>query len=98
MESKHPRVYALLTGIFIQRPPQTRYTFVWDVEIVLAYLKTNMSDNSRLSDKALPNKLTVLMVLPSVSRASSIQYLNIKFIARNDSSYKFNFHKLHKSW
>ena len=32
---KHPRVCALLTGVFNQRPPQPRYTFVWDVEIVL---------------------------------------------------------------
>ena len=32
---KHPRVCALLTGVFNQRPPQPRYTLVWDVEIVL---------------------------------------------------------------
>ena len=48
---KHPRVCALLTGVFNQRPPQSRYTFVWDVETVLVYLKTNMSDNSQLSDQ-----------------------------------------------
>ena len=43
---KHLRVSPLLTGVFNQRPPQPRYTFVWDVEIVFVYLKTNMSDNS----------------------------------------------------
>ena len=47
---KHPRVCALLTGVFNQRPPQSRYTFVWDVETVLVYLKTNVSDNSQLSE------------------------------------------------
>ena len=47
---KHPRVCALLTGVFNQRPPQPRYTFVCDVEIVLVYLKTNMFVNSQLSD------------------------------------------------
>ena len=42
---KHARVCALLAGVFSQRPPQPRYTFAWDVEIVLVYFKTNMSDN-----------------------------------------------------
>ena len=44
---KYPRDCALLTGIFNQRPPQ----FLWDVEIAFVYLKTNMNDNSQLSDK-----------------------------------------------
>ena len=95
---KHPAVCALLTGVFNQRPPQPRYTFVWDVEIVLVYLKTNMPDNSQLSDKDLTRKLTVLMALSSASRASSLQHLNIKFMARNEMFYKCYFHKLHKSW
>ena len=43
---KHPRICALLTGVFNQRLPKPRYRFVWDVEIVLIYLKRNMSDNS----------------------------------------------------
>ena len=32
---KYPRVCALLTGVFNQRPPQSRYLIVWDVEIIL---------------------------------------------------------------
>ena len=95
---KHPRVCALLAGVFNHRPPQPCYTFVWDVEIVLIYLKTNMSDNLQLPDKDLTHKLTVLMALSSASRASSLQHLNIKSVARNDMSYKFYFHKLYKSW
>ena len=81
-----------------QRSPQPCYTFFWDVEIVLVYLKTNMSDNSQLPDKYLKHKLTAFMALLSVSRASSLQHINIKFMARKDMSYKFYFHKLHKSW
>ena len=56
-----------------------------------------MSDNSQLSDKDLTYQLTVLKALPSESRASSLQHLNIKFMARNDTSYKFYFHKLQRS-
>ena len=95
---KHPRVCTLLAGVFNQRPPQPHNTFVWDAEIVLVYLKTNMSENPELSDKDLTHKLTVLMTLSSASRASSLQHLNIKFVAKNDMPYKFYFHKLHKSW
>ena len=57
-----------------------------------------MSDNLQFSDKDLTHKLTVLMALSSASRASSLQQLNIKFMARNEMSCKFYFHKLHKSW
>ena len=88
---KHLRVCPLLTGVFNQRPPQPRYTFVWDVEIVLVYLKTNMSDNSQKSDQDLTHELTDLMALSSASKASSLQHLNIKFMTRNDTSYKFIF-------
>ena len=57
-----------------------------------------MSDNSQLSNKDLTHKLTVLMALPCDSRASSLQHLNIKFMARNSMPYKVYFHTLHKGW
>ena len=57
-----------------------------------------MSVNSQLLDKNLTHKLTVLMALSSASRASPLPRLNIKFMTRNNTSYKFCFHKLHKSW
>ena len=56
-----------------------------------------MYDNSQLSDKALIHKLTALMTFSYASRASSLQHLNIKIMARNGISYKFYFNKLHKS-
>ena len=57
-----------------------------------------MPVNSQLSDKDLIYKLTFLMALSSASKASLLQHLNIKFMARNDISCKFYFHKLRKSW
>ena len=60
---KHPRICALLTGVFNQKPPQPCYTFFWDFDILLVYLKTNISINSQLSDKDLTHKLIVLMAL-----------------------------------
>ena len=37
---KQQKVFALLAGIFNQRPPQPRYVVIWDVEIVLQYIRT----------------------------------------------------------
>ena len=93
---KHPRVCVLLTGLQSDATTVSLYIYL-GFEIVLVYLKTNMSDNSQLSDKDLIHKSTVLMALSSASRASLILHL-IKFISRNDNCYMFYFHKPYKSW
>ena len=36
---KHPKICALVTGVFNKRPLQPRYTFFWGVDIVLTYIK-----------------------------------------------------------
>ena len=70
---KHPRVSALITGVYNNRMPQPRYTFIWDVEIVLQYL-SNLHSEKGLSDKLLTFKLTMLLALTAASRASGICY------------------------
>ena len=95
---KHPKVCALLAGIFNLRPPQPRYVFTWDVEIVLQYIRTHWYDNSPLNNADLTCKLTTLLALTTDSRASLIQHLNTEFIAKDNDRYIFYFSKLHKSW
>ena len=95
---KHPKICALLTGIFNERPLQPRYTFIWDIDVVLTYIKNDTSVNSHLFEKKLACKLTVLLALSSALRASYIKHLNINFMAKIKSCYKFYFNKLHKSW
>ena len=69
-------LYALLTDVFNQRPPLPHYIFVWDVEIVLIYLKTNMSDNSKLSDKDLTNKTYTYFITKTLPKRVSINCCN----------------------
>ena len=38
---KHPSICILLKGIFNQRPPQARDTFVWGVNVVLEEGRSN---------------------------------------------------------
>ena len=46
------RVSDLMSAIFNQRLPQPKYTFIWEIEVVLEYL-TNLPENNFLSGKAL---------------------------------------------
>ena len=48
---KHPRVSSLITEIFNKRPPSTKYTFVWDVEVVLKYIKQLPLDSTISNNK-----------------------------------------------
>ena len=72
----------------IKRPPQPRHVFIWDMEIVLQYIRTNWYDNSSLNDADLTCKLTALLVLTIASRASMIQHLITEFMAK-DRSYTY---------
>ena len=48
----HPRVSALMPGLFNKRPPQPKYPFIWDVETVSDFLR-KLPENDLLSDKLL---------------------------------------------
>lgn len=94
---KHLRVCALLGGVFNERPPQPRYTFIWDVQRVLNNLSC-LEDNSTLSDKSLSHKFPMLLALTAASRASAIKHVNIAHMVHTTSFYTFTFQNLHKSW
>jgi len=94
---KHPKVVSLMTGVFNKRPPKPKYTFIWDVEVVLKYI-SNLKCNEQLSLKELTHKLTMLLALTAASRSSEIYLLNINFMIRKTESYIFSFDKLTKTW
>ena len=48
----HPRVSALMSGIFNKRPPQIKYQFIWDVETALDFLR-KLKGNDLFLDKLL---------------------------------------------
>ena len=92
---KHPKVCALLT--VNPQPSQLKCVFIWDVEILLQYIKTHWYDNSSHTDANLTCELTTLLALTTVSRASIIPHLNTEFMAIDKDKYIFYFSKLHKS-
>ena len=65
----------LMAGVFNNRPPKPRYTFVWDIETVLNYL-SKLPDKLSLPIRLLSHKLALLPSLTAASRVSEICYLN----------------------
>ena len=60
-----PVVCNLLSGTFNNRPSQPKYTFIWDEEKVLNYLKA-FQPQKDLPDKELPMKLAMLDLTAAV--------------------------------
>ena len=87
---------ARVNGIFNNRPPQPRYVFM-ECVIVINYIKTKWKIIKKLSVKYVTYKLVILMALISLSRASAMNCLDVRFIVNSEGAYIFNFHKLHKS-
>lgn len=75
---QHPIVTRLMQGICNTCPSKPRYTLVWDVEIVLNYIK-NMPPSSRLHLTALSGKLAMLLALTNANRVSHLQLLDLNF-------------------
>ena len=43
---EHPQVSSLITGVFNNRPLQPKYNCIWYVQLVLDYLRKELSNNS----------------------------------------------------
>ena len=91
---KHLKVFNLMIGVFNKRPPKPKYSFVWDVETVLKYLKC-LPPNDLLSKKML--KLKMLLALTSASKCSEIKNLDVNYLVKSESKYCFNNIKTNKN-
>ena len=76
---QHPKVYQLLSGVFNKRPPQPKYTVMWDISKVIDYIST-LGKNANLSTKTITLKLTTLLAILSSNRASELTYFDIRHI------------------
>ena len=67
-----------MQGVFNSRPPCPRYSFIWDVDVVIRYLHS-MGSAEELSLKNLSLKLVALLALSSANRSSDLHALDLKF-------------------
>ena len=75
--SDHPLMKRFVKGVFHLRPPLPKYTQVWDVGMVIAYIRSLGCTNDQLSLKDLTMKLTALLSILTAQRISSISYLSV---------------------
>ena len=95
---EHPQVSSLITGVLNDRPPQPKYNFIWDIQLVLDYLKKELPNNRDFSDTLLTFKFTMLLALTPASRVRGLHILDTRFMVRTLQKHVFKFHKLHESW
>lgn len=84
----HPLVTRFLKGAFQTRPTLPKYTSIWDVKVVLNYLKT-FSLASKLTLKDLTLKLTIFLMLVSSQRIQTVQLLDIEHMKVCTSTVEF---------
>ena len=85
---QNPLVSRLLKGVFQSRAPTPKYTEVWDVQIVLSYLKTLHPVDS-LSLKDLSFKFLMLLLLVSGQRGQTIHMLDINDMIVTENGFTF---------
>ena len=71
----HPLTIRLLKSFYNQRPPMARYSSIWNINVVLDYLR-ELTPLSSLSLKMLSFKTVMLLLLCTCSRQQRL--LNIK--------------------
>lgn len=74
----HPFVIRFMKGVFNLRPPAPRHDYIWDVSIVLRYLR-KLSPVKYLSLQELTCKLCMLICLTCAARVQTIHALKLKF-------------------
>ena len=74
---KVPAVRRFMKGVFRLRPSLPRYSCIWDVNIVLDFLKV-FYPNEELPLSHLTLKLTMLLALTTAQRAQTLHVLDIK--------------------
>lgn len=72
----HYLVVRFLKGVYMEKPPQPRYDFTWDVSLVTNYLEDlNSCDSLKLKDLTL--KTVTLSALVTAQRSQSLHTLNL---------------------
>ena len=92
----HPLVCRFLKGVFESRPSLPRHNIIWDVRIVLDYLKTFQTAET-LTVKMLTLKLTMILALISAQQCQTLKALSLDSMSCVDDKYVFYFNNLLKT-
>ena len=87
---QHPLVTSLMKGVSNARPPIPKYRYVWDVEVVLRFMRS-LGDNGSLDIKTLSWKVATLLGLCNIPRSQELSALDVKFMSKSNGSYVCGF-------
>ncbi len=89
---EHPLVCRYMKGVFELRPALPKYTNIWDVNVVLSYLKSfDLAPNLTLKELTL--KLTMLLCLTTGQRGQTIHMIDTNYIQELPSNgYRITIH------
>ena len=93
---KHPVASRMMQGIFNSHPPRPRYTFVWDVSVLIEHIKS-MPPSDKLNLKELTWKLLVLLAVTNADSASNLRLLDLEYRHFSQESVKFEIAGLAKT-
>ncbi|XP_067046483.1 uncharacterized protein [Acropora muricata] len=93
---EHPIIARLLKGMFHIRPPEPRYSFTWDVNVLLTFLES-WFPLSVLELKQLTLKTAALVALVSAQRSQTLSALRIDFMNSTATGTQFVVNSLLKS-
>ena len=74
-------VKKFVKGVFELNPPRPRYSWIWDVKIVLCYLQS-LDPLAQLTLKDLTLKLVMLTALVTAKRGQTLHLLDLKFLTK----------------
>ena len=74
--SSHPLVARLVKGVFHLRPPLPRYSEVWDIGMVITYVRS-LGSNDSMPLKDLTLKTVAILSILTSQRVSSVAYLSL---------------------
>ena len=86
--SDHPLVQKYFKGAFNLRPPNVKFGFVWDVQIVFDHFR-KIEDNSLLNDKQLSQKLVLLLLLLGGQRVNTVMSFHVHRMVITNMSITF---------
>lgn len=82
--SEDDRVKRFLRGVFKLRPSMPKYEQIWDVSVVLNYLRS-LGLNSSLSLKELSKKTATLLAIATGHRIQTFSLIKIQHIAKSST-------------
>lgn len=93
---KHPLTVKFMKGVFKLRPPKCRYSFTWDVKIVLDFLRLKI--NRTISLKELTLKCVMLIALCTGQRAQTLAAIDLdNLVTDSQGNMVFTFDKILKT-